>query len=147
MSTEKEQEAFSLVIERHKEGSESNYRKGSENDIRTAFQRFMEATGIASIADTKTEIRPGMGKGRMDLYVYNTCIEFKRDILQRGTIGPEHIAQLDGYLKELVKAGTGVQNGILTDGVNYLIRRPGDDRHPCKRAKGTPFSTSRSNHT
>ena len=135
MSTEKGQEAFSLVIERHKEGSESNYRKGSENDIRTAFQRFMEAASVAPMADTKTEIRPGMGKGRMDLYVYNTCIEFKRDILQRGAIGAEHIAQLDGYLKELVKAGTGVQNGILTDGVNYLIRRPGDDRLPAQEGE------------
>ena len=41
MSTEKEQEAFSLVIERHKEGSESNYRKGSENDIRRRVAQDM----------------------------------------------------------------------------------------------------------
>ena len=47
MTTDKEQEAFSLVVERHKNGS-------SENDIRTAFQRFMETAGIAAALD-----RPG----------------------------------------------------------------------------------------
>ena len=129
MSIEKEQEAFSLVIERHRNGA-------SENDIRTAFQRFTETCGIATLAEMSTEVPPGIGNtGRMDLYVHNTCIEFKKDILRTGAIAPEHIAQLDGYLKELVKAGTGVQNGILTDGVNYLIRRPGDDRLPMQKGE------------
>ena len=65
-----------------------------------------------------TEVPPGGGNaGRMDLYVHNTCIEFKRDIL---------------------RAGAGVQNGILTDGVNYLIRRPGDDALPDQQGAPAP---------
>ena len=39
MTTEKEQEAFGLVVDRHKNAT-------SENDIRTAFQRFMETTRL-----------------------------------------------------------------------------------------------------
>ena len=129
MTTEKEQEAFNLVIERHQSGA-------SENDIRTAFQRFAENAGVAALAEMTTEVPPGIGNaGRMDLYVYNTCVEFKRNILRAGTIGSEHISQLDGYLKELVRAGTGVRNGILTDGVNYLIRRPGDDELPLQNTE------------
>ena len=129
MTTEKEQEAFNLVVERHQSGA-------SENDIRTAFQRFAETAGVAALAEMTTEVPPGVGNtGRMDLYVHNTCIEFKRDILRSGAIAPEYVAQLDGYLKQLVRAGTGVQNGILTDGVNYLIRRPGDDRLPAQKGE------------
>ena len=119
-----EQEAFGLVVERQRNGA-------SENDIRTAFQRFVETAGIAALSDMTTEMPPGIGSaGRMDLYVHNTCIEFKRDILRAGAISPDYVAQLDGYLMQLVRAGTGVQNGILTDGVNYLVRRPGDDELP-----------------
>ena len=126
MTTAKEQEAFGLVIERHRSGA-------SENDIRTAFQRFVEAAGIAALADMTTEVPPGVGNaGRMDLYIHNTCIEFKRDILRAGAIASEYVDQLDGYLKQLVQAGAGVQNGVLTDGVNYLTRRPGDDRLPAQ---------------
>ena len=41
MTTSKEQEAFGLVVERHKSSA-------SENDIRNAFQRFMETAGVAA---------------------------------------------------------------------------------------------------
>ena len=129
MTTTKEQEAFGLIIERQKGGA-------SENDIRAAFQRFIETAGVATLAEMTTEVPPGIGSaGRMDLYVHNTCIEFKRDIMRAGAIAPDYVAQLDGYLKQLVKAGTGVQNGILTDGVNYLIRRPGDDELPDQKGE------------
>ncbi len=124
MPTDVEQEAFGLVIERYQNVA-------SENDIRVAFQRFVETAGIATMADMMTELPPGTGSvGKMDLYVHNTCIEFKRDILKAGEIVPAHISQLDGYLEQLVKKGTGVQNGILTDGVNYLTRRLGDGQLP-----------------
>ena len=124
MTANKEMKAFGLIIERQKSGA-------SENDIRTAFQHFAETASVATLAEMTTEVPPGIGNaGRMDLYVHNTCVEFKRDILRAGTIAPDYVAQLDSYLKQLVKAGTGVQNGILTDGVNYLIRRPGDDALP-----------------
>ena len=59
MTTGKEQEAFGLVIERYRSGA-------SENDIRTAFQRFVETAGIATLADMTTEAPPGVGNpGRM----------------------------------------------------------------------------------
>ena len=119
-----EVDAFELIMNHHNSGS-------SENDVRYAFQRFLEAAGIAAAEEMRTEAPPGQsGGGRMDLYVHNTCIEFKRDIMQAGRVNPEDIAQLDGYIRQLARAGAGVQNGILTDGVNYLIRRLGDDTLP-----------------
>ena len=71
----------------------------------------------------------------MDLYVYNTCIEFKRDILSHGVIKQADIEQLDGYIDQLVKAGNGVRNGVLTDGVNYLIRHVGMGKLPIEQGE------------
>ena len=117
MTTSKEQEAFGLIVERHKSSA-------SENDIRNAFQRFMETAGVAEASEMTTERPPGVGNpGRMDLYVHNTCIEFKTNILRGGVPDQEYVAQLDGYLKNLLKAGSGVRNGILTDGVHYFLRQ------------------------
>ena len=117
-----EQEAFDLVIERHKNGA-------AEESIATAFQLFMAEADIAPHSEMTAQARPGTdGSGRMDLYVYNTCIEFKKDILSHGSINQGDIKQLDGYIDQLVKAGSGVRNGILTDGVNYLIRHVGTDK-------------------
>ena len=119
-----EQEAFSLVIERQKSGA-------SESDIRFAFQRFMEIAGVAPASEMSTEAPPGVGNpGRMDLYVHNTCIEFKSNILKAGVPDPDFVAQLDGYIDNLLKAGAGVRNGILTDGVHYFLRRLGDEKLP-----------------
>ena len=133
MTTDKEQEAFSLVVEHHKNGS-------SENDIRTAFQRFMETAGIAAASEMTTEGPPGLGNpGRMDLYVHNTCIEFKKNIVRNGIPISADIAQLDGYLKNLLKNGAGVRNGILTDGVHYFLRRVGEEDLPIQRQAATHF--------
>ena len=119
-----ERDAFSLVISRHNDGS-------SENDIRTAFQFFAIQAGIATAAEMTTESPPGPGgQGRMDLYVHNTCIEFKTDIVRSGVPFPAYVAQLDRYLESLLKAGTGVRNGILTDGVHYFLRRVGEEKLP-----------------
>ena len=127
MTTDKEQEAFGLVLERHKSSA-------SENDIRAAFQRFMETAGVAALAETTTEGPPGIGNpGRMDLYVHNTCIEFKKDIVRNGLPVRGYIVQLDGYLESLLKAGSGVRNGILTDGVNYFLRRVGEEKLPLQQ--------------
>ena len=124
MTTSTEQEAFSLVIERQKSGA-------SENDIRFAFQRFMEIAGVAGADEMSTEAPPGVGNsGRMDLYVHNTCIEFKTNILKAGFPDPGFVTQLDGYIRNLLKAGAGVRNGILTDGVHYFLRRLGDEKLP-----------------
>ena len=127
MTQEQEQEAFSLVLERQKNGA-------SENDIRTAFQRFLETAGVAAAPEMTTEVPPGQGNpGRMDLYVHNTCIEFKTNIVRNGQPVLDNIAQLDGYLESLLKAGAGVRNGILTDGIHYLLRRVGEEKLPLQR--------------
>ena len=127
MTQEQEQEAFSLVLERQKNGA-------SENDIRTAFQRFLETVGVAAASEMTTEVPPGQGNpGRMDLYVHNTCIEFKTNIVRNGQPTPGNITQLDGYLENLLKAGVGVRNGILTDGIHYLLRRVGEEKLPLQR--------------
>ena len=124
MTTSTEQEAFSLIIERQKSGA-------SENDIRFAFQRFMEIAGVAGADVMSTEAPPGVGNsGRMDLYVHNTCIEFKTNILKAGVPDPGFVSQLDRYIDNLLKSGTGVRNGILTDGVHYFLRRLGDEKLP-----------------
>ena len=123
----REQEAFATVIERHNSGV-------AEENIATAFQVFMAEAGIAPHSAMTAQERPGPdGKGRMDLYVYNTCIEFKKDILVHSSINQADIKQLDGYIDQLVKAGSGVRNGILTDGVNYLIRHVGTDKLPSEK--------------
>ena len=129
MTTDKEQESFGLVIDRHRSGD-------TENDIRLAFIRFMETAGIAGLTDVATEGPPGIGNpGRMDLYVHNTCIEFKTDILRNGAPNPDDVDQLDGYIEHLLKAGSGVRNGILTDGINYFLRRVGEEKLPLRRGE------------
>ena len=69
----------------------------------------------------------------MDLYLHNTCIEFKKDIVRNGLPVSDYIEQLDGYLESLLKAGTGVRNGILTDGINYFLRRVGEEKLPLQQ--------------
>ena len=124
MTTTSEQDAFRLVIERQKLGA-------SENDIRAAFQRFVETAGIAAMSDMTTEVPPGVGNaGRMDLYVHNTCIEFKTNIMQGGQPHSGYVSQLDGYIENLLKAGSGVRNGILTDGIHFFLRRIGEEKLP-----------------
>ena len=124
MATDLEREAFGLVVER-------NRLSASENDVRYAFQRFMETAGIAEASEMFTEVRPGLGNpGRMDLYVHNTCIEFKTDSVRNGLPIPDFVSQLDRYLESLLKAGNGVRNGILTDGVHYFLRRIGEEKLP-----------------
>ena len=60
----------------------------------------------------------------MDLYVHNTCIEFNTNIVRNGKLIPGYMAQLDEYLESLLKAGTGVRNSILTDGVRVFRSWP-----------------------
>ena len=75
MITDKEQEAFSLVVEYHKIGA-------SENDIRYAFQRFMEAACVTTASEMSTEAPPGIGNpGSMDLFFQSTCIELKTNVV------------------------------------------------------------------
>lgn len=114
-------EYLGKLLGRHGEGA-------SENDIRSAFRDFLLHTGIAADeSEIVTETRPAAdSRHKVDLYLRNTYIEFKRSIIKSGTVDPEAIAQLDGYILENAKAGNGIQNGILTDGRYYLKRSVGD---------------------
>ena len=124
MITDKEQEAFSVVVEHHQSGA-------SENDIRYAFQRFVETARVTTVSEMSTEAPPGIGNpGSMDLYFQSTCIEFKTNIVLGGLPISEYTSRLDGYLETLLKAGTGVRNCILTDGVYYFLHRVGEEKLP-----------------
>ena len=118
-------EYFGKLVERHQLGA-------SESDIRMAFRDFIVQTGIiADESEIKSEVPPGADSAnRVDLYARNTYIEFKRNLIIGGDIAPDYIAQLDGYLLDAAKSGWGIQNGILTDGVNYLKRSIGDHLRP-----------------
>ena len=116
----------------------------SENDIRTAFRDFIIRTGIiADEREVKTEVPPATDNaGRVDMYVRNTYIEFKRDLEVRSVIDPGYIRQLDDYLLASVKDGWGIQNGILTDGKRYLKRNIGDGGRPPDRNRLRAFDQS-----
>ena len=113
------------ILQRHDDGD-------SENDIRTAFRDFILRTKIiGDESETKTETPPATDSiKRVDLITRNTYVEFKRNLIVNGRIDPDYIAQLDGYLLESVKAGWGIQNGILTDGKHYLKRNIGESILP-----------------
>ena len=115
-------EYLGKLLERHRLGA-------SENDIRSAFRDFLVRTGIAADeSEIVTETRPAAdSRNKVDLYIRNTYIEFKRSIIKGGVIDPEHVEQLDGYILENARAGNGIQNGLLTDGLNYLKRSVGDN--------------------
>ena len=118
-------EYLGKLLERHQLGA-------SENDIRSAFRDFLIRTGIADDeSEIVTETAPAAdSRNKVDLYLRNTYVEFKKSILRGGAIDPEAIAQLDGYILANARAGGGIQNGILTDGRYYLKRSAGDDTKP-----------------
>ena len=119
---ETSREYLSKLLDRHHQGA-------SENDIRSAFRDFLVRTGIADDeSEIVTETRPAAdSRNKVDLYLRNTYVEFKRSIIKGAVIDPEAIAQLDGYILENARAGLGIQNGILTDGQHYLKRSVGDN--------------------
>ena len=125
MTTDKEQEAFGLVVQRQKSGA-------SENDIPSRIPAF-HGNSRRRCPSRDYHRRAGLGSATQAGWTStstNTCIEFKRDIVRNRLPVPDYIAQLDGYLVSLLKAGTGVRNGILTDGVHYFLRRVGEEKLP-----------------
>ena len=116
------------ILERHNDGD-------SENDIRDAFRDFTLRTGIIDDErEIKTEVPPATDTiQRVDMYARNTYIEFKRNLIVNGRIDPRYTEQLDGYLLASVKAGWGIQNGILTDGKHFLKRNIGESILPIAR--------------
>lgn len=130
-------EYLDKILERHNDGD-------SENDIRDAFRDFALHTGIIDDErEIKTEVPPATDSAkRVDMYTRNTYVEFKRNLIVNGRIEPSYIEQLDGYLLESVKAGWGIENGILTDGQHYLKRNIGEGILPI--AHNTPRTFDRS---
>ena len=122
-------EYFGKLLDRHEQGA-------SENDVRSAFRDFLIRTAIAGDeSEIVTETRPAAGsRHKVDLYLRNTYVEFKRSIIKGDAIDPEAIAQLDGYILENAQASNGIQNGILTDGKHFLKRTVGDYQRPADSA-------------
>ena len=125
------------ILERHNDGD-------SENDIRTAFRDFILHTEIIDDeAEIKTEVPPGTDTiQRVDMYARNTYIEFKRNLIVNGRVDPNYTKQLDGYLLASVKAGWGIQNGILTDGKHFLKRNIGESILPIARNNPRTYDRS-----
>ncbi len=127
------------LLDQHNEGA-------SESDIRIAFRDFLIQSDIAlDESEIRTETRPAAdSRNKVDLYIRNTYVEFKRNIITGGVIDPGHIEQLDNYILENAQAGNGIQNGILTDGKNYLKRSVGDHLLPIVVESGhTVFSSAK----
>ena len=116
----------------------------SENDIRTAFRDFALHTGIVDDPQQiKTEVAPSSDSlKRVDMLTRNTYIEFKRNLMVGGQVDPGYVEQLDGYLFESVKSGTGIENGILTDGQHYLKRTIGENILPVSSNSPRKFDQS-----
>ena len=116
---------FGNILDRHEYG-------GTESDIRIAFRDLALHTGvIADEGEIKTEVPPAADSTkRVDMYARNTYIEFKRNLIVNGRVDPNYTKQLDGYLLASVKAGWGIQNGILTDGKHFLKRNIGESILP-----------------
>ena len=114
-------EYLGKMLDRHNQGA-------SENDIRSAFRDFLIRTAIAKDeSEIVTETRPAKdSRKKVDLYIRNTYVEFKKSIIKTNAIAQEYIDQLDNYILENAAAGNGIQNGILTDGKNFLMRSVGD---------------------
>ena len=112
---------FGLLLQCHDQGR-------SENDIRSAFRDFLLRTGIIDDEmEVKTEVPPGRESQRLvDMYVRNTYVEFKTNIVSGSGVSADAVAQLDDYLLKANQSGYGIQNGILTDGKRFLKRNIGD---------------------
>ena len=127
-------EYFGNILDRHESG-------GTESDIKIAFRDLALHTGvIADEGEIKTEVPPAADSTkRVDMYARNTYIEFKRNLIVNGRIDPNYTKQLDGYLLESVKAGWGIENGILTDGKHYLKRNIGEGILPIAQNPARTF--------
>ena len=95
-----------------------------EANITTAIRDFLRATGLAR-ADEIVEENPPSDSSRqaVDLTALDTFLESKQRIGTHGNPHPDHVAQLDGYMKQSENAGR-VRMGILTDGKHWLLRWP-----------------------
>lgn len=101
-----------LMLQRHEEVA-------SEADVRRAIADFLVTSGLA----TRDEIR--MEENRIDLQTGDFVVEVKRRIGNGINPNPKWVDQLDGYLRERVKAGESKRLGVLTDGRYWILRQSG----------------------
>ncbi len=90
-----------------------------EADVRSAIANFLVMSGLAA----RDEIR--MEKNRIDLQTGDLVIEVKRRIGNGIHPDPKWVDQLDGYLRERVRAGERERLGVLTDGRYWILRQSG----------------------
>ena len=105
-------ESAQLMLRRHDEVA-------PEADVRSAIANFLVTSGLA----VRDEIR--LEQDRIDLQTADFVIEVKRRI--GNGINPDQrwVDQIDGYLRERVKAGERERLGILTDGRYWILRQSG----------------------
>ena len=105
-------ESAELMLRRHEEVA-------SEADVRSAIAGFLVTAGLAA----RDEIR--LEKNRIDLQTGDLVIEVKRRIGNGMNPDPKWIDQLDGYLRDRVRAGERERLGVLTDGRYWVLRQSG----------------------
>jgi len=105
-------ESAGLMLRRHEEVA-------PEADVRSAIADFLVTSGLAS----RNEIR--LERDRIDLQTRDFVIEVKKRIGNGINPNPKWVDQLDGYLRERVKAGESERLGVLTDGRYWVLRQSG----------------------
>ena len=98
-----------------------------EANVASAVRDFLILTNLVQSEDIVEENPPSDTSRRaVDLVALDTFVEFKKRIgtSQQGDPDPEHVRQLDDYLKESFDGGR-VRMGVLTDGKRWLLRWPG----------------------
>ncbi|MCY4556461.1 MAG: hypothetical protein OXF79_08815 [Chloroflexi bacterium] len=105
-------ESARLLLRRHDE-------LVPEADVRREIANFLVASGLAA----HDEIR--MEKNRIDLQTGDFVIEVKKRIGNGIDPNLKWVDQLDGYLRERVRAGESERLGVLTDGRYWILRQSG----------------------
>ena len=96
-----------------------------EANITSAVRAFLTITGLARTEESREEIPPSDSfRQAVELTALDPFLESKQHIVPRANVHPDHVTQLDGYLKQSVEAGR-VRIGVLTDGKYWLLRWPG----------------------
>ena len=85
-----------------------------EANITSAVRDFLTSTGLTKPEEIVEENPPSNSSQQaVDLTALDTFLELKQRIGTHGNPHPDHVAQLDGYLKQSEDAGR-VRMGILT---------------------------------
>lgn len=125
--------ADDLAIKYHRKLLNS-HETGTEQDISDAFRDFVRENQLV-IDESRIQAQrspDGQSLDRVDLVVNNTFVEMKKQLMLQGQINPAHIGQLDRYLLAASNAGNNIQNGLLTDGRNFLKFRIGEQDSPLR---------------